>query len=294
MNKLIRSAASLSLAIVLMVACCGSAVCAEEASPPAESAGGDAQSAPGKFSLQEVIERIAKAQGDRVKWILLRNLHDAPCFRLTGLLYASGDRVSWVAPNYAMDGVGVGRGPGEAIGKAVNPASFQFGNSVCRFTITISKFALRNGVESLVAPRDQTPDAAALVVHGKSKLPPDSAGSANTDSDRLKPGGAVEVHGNRLEIHPKASDPNMVGTLSIGSTFGSSQLPLTFSGIVWFSSYNFSLYLANAPADMTIESRKNAAAKAYEIDISMPDARMRLSVRKDILQDGSWIPDFDD
>jgi hypothetical protein len=277
-----------------MVACCGSAVCEEQALPQAESASGDAKSAPGKFSLQEFNERITKAHGDRTKWILLRNLHNAPCFRLTGLFYGSGDRVGLVVPNYAMDGVRVGRGPGEAIGKAVNPASFQFADSVCRLTITISKFALRNGVESLVPPRDQTPDAGALVVHGKTKLPSNPAGSANTDSDRLKPGGAVEVHGNRLEINSKASDPNMVGTFSIGSTFGSSQLPLTFSGIVWFSSYNFSLYLANAPADMTIESRKNAAAKAYDIDISMPDARMRLSVRKDILQDGSWIPDFDD
>jgi hypothetical protein len=201
--------------------------------PPADSAGGDVKSAPGKFSLQELTERMTKALGDRVKWILLRNLHDAPCFRLTGLLYASGDRVGVVVPNYAMDSVGVGRGPGEALGEVLNPFSIQFGNSVCRFTITISKFALRNGVESLVAPRDQTPDAGALVVHGKSKLPSDSAGSANTDSGRLKPGGAVEVHGNRLEIHPKAGDPNMVGTFSIGSIFGSSQPPLTFSGIVW-------------------------------------------------------------
>jgi hypothetical protein len=294
MNRFIRSVPSLCLAILVILSCRGSAVCEEQALPPADNAGGDVKPAPGKFSLQELSERITNALGDRVKWILLGNLHDAPCFRLTGLLYASGDRVGVVVPNYAMDGVGVGRGPGEAIGKALNPFSIQFGNSVCRFTITISKFALRNGVESLVAPRDQTPDAGALVVHGKSKLPSDSAGSANTDSGRFKPGGAVEVHGNRLEIHPKASDPNMVGTSSIGSTFGSSQPPLTFSGIVWFSSYNFSLYLSNAPADMTIESRKNVAAKAYEIDISNPDARIRFSVRKDILRDGSWIPDFDD
>jgi hypothetical protein len=295
MNKWMHSVAGLSLASLLIIACCGSAACADEAtSPPAKGAGGDAKLAPGKFSLQEFNERIVKAQGNRMKWILFRNLHNAPCFRLTGLLYGSGDLVGVVVPNYAMDGVSVGRGPGEALGEALNPASFLFANSVCRFTITISKFALRNGVESLVPPRDQTPDAGALVVHGKAKLPSDSAGSANTDGGRLKPGGAVEVHGNRLEINSKASDPNMVGTSGLGASFGSSQPPLTFSGIVWLGSNNFSLYLGNAPADMTIESRKNAAAKAYEIDISMPDARMRLSVRKDILQDGSWIPDFDD
>ena len=293
MNKRIRSVAGLSLASLLMiVACCRSGVCSEQASPPAESAGGDAKSVPGKFSLQEFNERVIKAHGDRMKWILFRNSHNTPCFRLTGLLSASGDRdrVGLVVPIYEMDGVGVGRGPGERIEKAVNPATFIFADSVCRLTITISKLALLNGVESLLPPLEQPPDVGALIE--KAKL---LSGSANTGSDPLKSGGgAVEVHGNRLEINPKASDPNKVGTFGIGTAFGSSQLRLTFSGIIWFSSYNFSLYLANAPADMTIESGKNDAAKAYEIDVSMPDARMRLSVRKDILQDGSWIPDFDD
>lgn len=213
------------------------------------------------------------------------------------MLYASGDRVGMIFPNYAMyvDRVMAVTGPRESAAHDLNPISFLIGNQVCQFTITITKFAMRNGIESLVPPLSPNSQADANYKALLKKLvPTDSAGLPMTHGDRVTPGSGAELHGDKLTFNPKAVDPTGDGTFELKATFDSSQPPLGFSAMVWFGSHNFSLYLGNAPADMTIESRKNVDAKAYEIDISTQDARMRLSVRKDIDQDGSWIADFDE
>jgi hypothetical protein len=58
--------------------------------------------------------------------------------------------------------------------------------------------------------------------------------------------------------------------------------------MVWLRSRNFSLYFGNA-ADLSLTSRTDRDDRTLEVDLANAMARIRMTVRKEVLVGGSWV-----
>jgi hypothetical protein len=149
---------------------------------------------------------------------------------------------------------------------------------------------LRGGVESEVPIVDQDKIQAALIKKLLS-LPPTRQQPSNAETTST-PG--VRRDGNEAVIDLKSLDPDAIGTTSRGTTFVSPNPSLSFSGIMWFGPKNFTLYIGNPSQDLIIESRKNVKTRAYEVDLSNSEARLRFSIRKEVRVEETWLSEFDE
>jgi hypothetical protein len=268
--------------------------CLIENATATETTGGQVEGAPRpnatppKLDWDKTIEGWAIAQNNRVKWVMLHDGTGVPCPRLTSLVYASNDRVGFVIPNSVMMNGGIRR---DSDRRAGDP-SFVFSDARCRFAISITQFALQNGVEREVEPRDTSEERAAIL--RKLMESARTSRGAAPKSRNTEAGVKVQkgAHGDEIFIAQKDLDPDLIGTFQFKDLFVPSGSDLAFSGIMWLSSKNFSFYLANAPNELSISSQKNSAAKAYVVDIGNQNARFRFSIRKEVLVDNTWVTEF--
>jgi hypothetical protein len=241
-----------------------------------------------KFSLQHVIEAVAKNRGNRAKYLRLSDAYNIPCPQVAALMYASGGGIGIIIPNFEMNGAALFQ---EEKNGDPNAVMFALATATCRFSIALKKFALRDGVPSEIAL------SSPLAVHTRfaaptSKQSPTPGPSPSMSGVTKKSTPIVTVNGNKITLDMKGIDPELVGTTELYREFASSDPALTFSGMAWFGPKNFSFYFGNAADDLSIEARRNAAEMALEVDLTNAKARMRLSIKKDVLVENSWVTEF--
>jgi hypothetical protein len=238
-----------------------------------------------KFSMEAFIENFARARNNRLKAVALADTHGVACARGVAAVHASGTRVALVIPAFIMDELG-------ARGRVHDP-TFTFGRDTCRVAITISKFARLEGGDSeipLYEPDPKTDIAARLALEGRRRArESENSRTEGRRSPQSDPN--VSVEGNRIRLN-NSIDPERVGFVDLPVAFASPAPVLNFSGMAWFGPKNFTLLVGNAPEDLSIESRRNVATKAYEVDVINKDARVRFSIRKDVRVGDSWIAEF--
>jgi hypothetical protein len=232
-------------------------------------------------------ETLAKDKNNRQKSVSFGDQYNLPCPRLTALMYVSGVDIGFVMPNFSLAGIVLESDEGvdaEAIG-------YRFFSSNCRLSISAKKFALRNAIESEVPLNHEDPLAKILEQRrktGQSKSTRESSGSDSHQS------GIVKAERNGINLSTKAIDQDGGGTTELHRRFASSEPAIGFSGMVWFGPKNFSIYIGNAPKDLTVESHKNTLAGAYELDIRNMVARIRLLIRKDVRVGDTWMAELDE
>jgi hypothetical protein len=197
-----------------------------------------------------------------------------------------------VIPQFLQDGVGIRPGEG------AEPGSFNytFFGSTCRFAVAARKFALHDGAETEVPVISANSTPAAERVREMIRIAKEKAKekAQYLEAPPRIPDPAVKVDENKIVIDTKVLDPDRVGTVEMGIRFVSSEPTLPFSGLMWFGPSNFSLYIGDAASDLSIETWRNIATKAYEVDIKNANARMRFSIRKEVYVGESWIDEFDE
>ena len=238
----------------------------------------------GKFSMAVLNEKLARARNNRLKAVALADTHRAPCARGVAAVQASGTRVALAIPTFIMDQVG-------ARGNVHDP-TLTLGRGTCRLSITISKFSRLEGGDSeilLYEPDPSTDVSARLALEGRRK-----AMEADDPKDSRPPQGDpnVSVEGNRIRLNTNNMDPDRVGFWDFPVVFASPAPVLSFSGMIWFGPKNFTLLLGSVPHDLSIEARKDAATKTYQVDVVNKEARVRFSIRKEVLVADSWVTEF--
>jgi hypothetical protein len=252
-----------------------------------ESPGAAAGSNSMNFSLQNVIEAVAKNRGNRAKYLRLSDAYNIPCPQVAALMYASGGGIGIIIPNFEMNGGALL--PEEKNGDP-NTVTFALTTATCRFSIALKKFALRDGVASEIAL--SSPPTVRKSAAPTSKQSSTSGPSPSISGVTKKSTPGVTVNGNKITLSMKGIDPELVGTTELYREFASSDPALMFSGMAWFGPKNFSFYFGNAADDLSIEARRNAAEMALEVDLTNAKARMRLSIKKDVLVENSWVTEF--
>jgi hypothetical protein len=285
-RQLIALVLAVTLAGVSNASAQGSAFGQEPSSHQTQRASTSGEAGANKFSIEAFNENSARARNNRLKAVPLADTHGVACARGVAAVHASGMRVALVIPTFVLEELGV-RG-------RVRDPTFTFGRGSCRLAITISKFARLEGGDSeilLYEPDPNTDIAARLALEGRRRaMEAENSGANDRGPPQSDPN--VSVEGNRIRLNTNNMDPDRVGFWDLPVVFASPVPVLNFSGMAWFGAKNFTLLLGSVPEELSIESRKDAATKTYMLDVTNNEARVRFSIKKEVLVGDSWVTEF--
>jgi hypothetical protein len=234
--------------------------------------GGGARAQGGKVDF---LDELMRRQNNRAKFVDFDDPHRAACPRFTSLIYASGEKFEIVMPNIAFAGFSMRGGLGGS-DDGPNAEEFEFLTDRCRYIVTVKKFVITGDAEA------EDP-----LHRGPSPAPPQARQPARPPTLE----GPVGTEGNKAVI---TDDPARSGLMQIHVWFVSPTPNTQFTGLLYFSPKTMTVFLANAPKELELESRKNPASRSYELDIKSLDSRIRLSVKKEIYVNDSWIRAFNE
>jgi hypothetical protein len=275
-HRVIGSISWVALA-AFVLGCPDGSMSAERSNPPS---GALDSSSSRQISLDEILDSVARGRGNRLQRLPLSDTHNVPCPHVAALIYSSGGGVGVIVPNFEMEGAALL--PEEGEGKKRSAATFLLTTLSCRFTIAATKFALHDGIESEIPLGASYSGPAALTDREQTKKPIENSPSS----------AGISAQGATFSLNVKRIDPDLVGTTELFRSFALSEPMLTFSGMAWFGPKNFSVYVAGVPEDLRVETRSNGASKTLELDLVNAKARIRISIKKDVLVGNSWVTEF--
>lgn len=259
-------------AVAVVVASAGSAAAEQKTDAPAAG-----------FGPKEVLEYLATIFGERWKQVDIEDPFDQRCPQVTSLISFAGDSLGIVVPSYSLFNQ-PDRGSSVffiSIGPE-NSSDFSYSNGNCRYTVTVKRFDISSDGEREVGPKPVDRQRIQRQIAEALK-------SAKTREKDLSTPIPIEEF---LPKAPASTRPFDSGVNRMGVTFDSAVGRIDFSGILYFAPWSVSAYFVNVPKEWTLESRRNYALKAYEIDFSNATARLRFIITKEVYADGLWVKAF--
>ena len=260
-------------ATAVIVASAGSAAGAEQ--------NADAQAAP--FGPKEVLEHLATIYGERTKHVDFEDPFDHKCPLATSLISSVGDRLGFIVPYYSL--VNQPDRGGHVLFIRIGPENspdFWYSNGTCSYTVAVKKFDINSDGETEVGPKPVD----------RKRIQQQLAEALRTGKTREKDLSTPIPIEEFLPKAPASTRPFDSGVNRMGVTFDSAVGRIDFSGILYFAPWSVSAYFVNVPKEWTLESRRNYALKAYEIDFSNATARLRFIITKEVYADGLWVKAF--
>lgn len=175
---------------------------------------------------------------------------EARCPLLTSLFFSTGHRLKFLTPNFSLDDAIV-----YAAGSAPDGTSADVivQNASCRYVLAVKRFE-REDQEEKVVPVKYIPTVPRVF-----KPRPD-----NIRDDKR-------------------------GLGEQGVSFVSPSKRIDFTGIAFFATTTFTIYLANADKDLKIASESDFLTHTYKVEIKNAQAALRILINKEFYSNGQWV-----
>ncbi len=261
------------------VAVTGSAAGAEQ-NPHAPAAG----SAIARYEWpKQVLELLATIYGEKRKEIDIEDPFDQKCPQVTSLVSSVGDSLGFIVPYFSLvNQPDKGSSVFFAQIGPQNSPDFSFWNESCRYTVTVRRFDIHSAGETEVGPKPVDRKRIQQQIAEDLKAG-QTLGKTQSDPEPVRP---------LPPDAPASTRPFDSGVTRMGMTFDSPMGRIDFAGILYFAPWSVAVHFVNIPKEWTLESRRNYALKAYEIDFSNATARLRFIITKEVYADGLWVKAF--
>jgi len=200
-------------------------------------------------------ERLAEAQGDRLKDVHFNSTYGDVCPTLTALIDSVAGKFRLLIPQHETGATTKLYLVKEQLSNAMRIA---FETRQCRYILTVRRFT----------------------------------GSADAETEvPILPrfvGPAWKVSSDVPWLVERTLSPFDGGFTRYSIPFDVND-DLTFSGAIYFASDRFTVYLVNVPKDLRMTSHDNSEFRTYDVFIAKGNARLSLALTREIINpDGTW------
>jgi hypothetical protein len=226
----------------------------------------------------EMMEAIAEASGDRLSVLRFEEQPEALCPEVSSLVSLSGPRLVILTPNASL------RKTSFFMNRDVanKEAKITYQNENCRYVITARRFGVVDGREvQRDFPEQTAPAPVKLPARLQALLDRRQSEVSQTESPSI-PG--IRVEGRRIAVNPTSLDPNSVGYTKVIVSFADTANDLAFNGLLFFGPNSATIFLANAPTDLAVNTTKSDNSTNSELSLSNAQSRISLTFARERLK----------